>query len=34
MAIHLGSKGVLVASGIVRAKNWNRIIEEFAKQML
>lgn len=33
-AIQLGSKGILVASGIVKAKNWNKIIEEFAKAML
>ena len=32
-AISLGSKGILVASGIVKAKNWNNIIEEFAKNM-
>ncbi len=30
-AMDLGSKGILVASGIVKAKNWNAIIEEFAK---
>jgi len=33
-AIQLGAKGILVASGIVKAKNWNKIIEEFAKAML
>ena len=33
-SIHLGSKGILVASGIVKAKNWKKIIEEFAKAML
>jgi triosephosphate isomerase len=33
-AIELGSSGILVASGIVKAKNWNKIIEEFAKRML
>jgi triosephosphate isomerase len=32
-AIELGSEGILVASGIIKAKNWNRIIEEFAKEM-
>ena len=32
-AISLGSKGILVASGIVKAKNWNKIIEEFAKNL-
>jgi triosephosphate isomerase len=30
----LGSEGILVASGIVKAKNWNKIIDEFAKGML
>lgn len=30
-AIGLGSKGILVASGIIKAKNWSKIIEEFAK---
>jgi triosephosphate isomerase len=29
-AMQLGAKGILVASGIVKAKNWNNIIEEFA----
>lgn len=29
-AMQLGAKGILVASGIVKAKNWNSIIEEFA----
>lgn len=29
-AIELGAKGILVASGIVKAKNWQKIIEEFA----
>jgi triosephosphate isomerase len=33
-AIELGSNGILVASGIVKAKNWHKIIEEFAKEML
>jgi len=32
-AISLGSKGILVASGIVKAKNWKKIIEEFAQNM-
>jgi triosephosphate isomerase len=30
----LGSKGILVASGIIRAKDWQKIIEEFAKAMV
>ena len=29
-AMQLGAKGILVASGIVKAKNWNGIVEEFA----
>ncbi|MEM3063786.1 MAG: triose-phosphate isomerase [Candidatus Nitrosotenuis sp.] len=33
-AMELGSSGILVASGIVKAKNWNKTIEEFAKGML
>jgi triosephosphate isomerase len=32
-AITLGSEGILVASGIIKAKNWVKIIEEFAKAM-
>ncbi len=33
-AIQLGSKGILVASGIVKSKNWNKSIDDFAKAML
>ncbi|MFY9301072.1 MAG: triose-phosphate isomerase [Candidatus Nitrosotenuis sp.] len=33
-AIELGSSGILVASGIVKAKNWSKIVEEFAMAML
>jgi triosephosphate isomerase (TIM) len=29
-AMQLGANGILVASGIVKAKNWNSIVEEFA----
>jgi triosephosphate isomerase len=29
-ALELGADGILVASGIVKAKNWEKIIEEFA----
>lgn len=29
-ALELGAKGILVASGIVKAKNWEKSIEEFA----
>jgi len=32
-AIELGSRGILVASGIIKAKNWNKIIDDFAKAM-
>lgn len=32
-AIELGSKGILVASGIVKAKNWDKIVDEFALGM-
>ena len=33
-AVELGSKGILVASGIVKAKNWEKIISEFAKALV
>ncbi|MGY5140477.1 MAG: triose-phosphate isomerase [Candidatus Nitrosopumilus sp. Bin_571-38] len=33
-AIELGSKGILVASGIIKAKDWNKIINDFAKSMV
>jgi len=33
-ALELGSKGILVASGIIKAKNWTKIIEEFSKAMI
>jgi len=32
-ALELGSKGILVASGIIKAKNWTKVIEEFSKAM-
>jgi len=32
-ALELGSEGILVASGIIKAKNWKKIIEEFSKAM-
>ena len=32
-ASELGSKGILVASGIIKAKNWEKMISEFAKSM-
>lgn len=32
-AIELGAEGILVASGIIKAKDWKSIIEEFAKGM-
>ncbi len=33
-AVELGSKGILVASGIIKAKNWNKIISEFSKALV
>ena len=33
-AIELGSQGILVASGIIKAKNWNKIISEFSKALV
>ncbi len=33
-AMELGSRGILVASGIVKSRNWNRDIEGFAKATL
>ena len=33
-AKELGSKGILVASGIVKAKNWEKIIEEFSSALV
>ena len=33
-AIELGSKGILVASGIIKAKSWNKVISEFAKALV
>ncbi|MEK0321283.1 MAG: triose-phosphate isomerase [Nitrosopumilus sp.] len=33
-AIELGSKGILVASGIIKVKDWNKVITEFAKSMV
>lgn len=30
----LGADGILVASGIVKTKNWNKVIEEFALGMI
>ena len=33
-ALELGSKGILVASGIIKAKNWIKVIEEFSKAMI
>ncbi|MBT4299197.1 MAG: triose-phosphate isomerase, partial [Nitrosopumilus sp.] len=32
--VELGSKGILVASGIIKSKNWNKIISEFAKALV
>ena len=33
-AAELGSEGILVASGIIKAKNWNAVISEFAKALV
>jgi len=33
-SIELGSKGVLVASGIIKSKDWAKILSEFSKAML
>ena len=33
-AAELGSKGILVASGIIKAGNWDRVISEFAKALV
>ena len=32
-AVELGSVGILVASGIVKAENWEKIISEFSRSM-
>jgi triosephosphate isomerase len=32
-ASELGSKGILVASGIIKAKSWEKMVSEFAKSM-
>ena len=33
-ATELGSEGILVASGIIKAKNWNAVISEFSKALV
>ena len=33
-ANELGSKGILVASGIIKARNWERIIDNFSKALV
>ncbi len=33
-ASELGSEGILVASGIIKAKSWNKIISEFSKALV
>ena len=33
-ASELGSKGILVASGIIKAKSWEKIISDFAKALV
>jgi triosephosphate isomerase len=32
-ALELGSKGILVASGIIKSKNWSEVIDEFSQAM-
>ena len=34
LAKELGSKGILVASGIVKARNWEKIIDEFSRALV
>ena len=33
-ASELGSKGILVASGIIKAQSWEKIISDFAKALV
>ncbi|MGQ0377029.1 MAG: triose-phosphate isomerase [Nitrososphaerota archaeon] len=33
-AIQLGAKGILVASGVIKSKKWEKIIVEFSKAMI
>ena len=33
-AVELGSRGILVASGIIKSRNWDRVIDDFAKAIL
>ncbi|MGH1568955.1 MAG: triose-phosphate isomerase [Nitrosopumilus sp.] len=33
-AKELGSEGILVASGIIKAKNWDKVISDFAKALV
>ena len=33
-AKELGAKGILVASGVVKAKNWEKIIDEFSRALV
>ena len=33
-AMELGAKGILVASGVIKASNWSKTISEFAKSMV
>ena len=34
IALELGSKGILIASGIIKANNWKNIIIELSKPMI
>ena len=33
-AMELGASGILVASGIIKSKNWNDVVDEFAKAVI
>jgi len=33
-AVELGSKGILVASGVIKAKNWERILSDFSRGLV
>ena len=33
-AVKLGSKGILVASGVIKAKNWERILSDFSRGLV
>ena len=33
-AVELGSKGILVASGVIKAKNWESILSDFSRGLV